>query len=95
MGCTRRQLLWEVKLPQALPEIMLGLNQTILFGLGMLVIAALVGTTGLGQQIYIALGKGDGGRGIVAGISMALIAMVADRIIQAWSAKKKAALGLG
>jgi len=94
MGCSRGQIMWQVKLPLALPEIMLGLNQTIMFGLAMLVIAALVGTTGLGQQVYIALSKADPGLGLVAGLSMALIAMIADRIIQAWSTQKKAALGL-
>ena len=50
-GCTRRQLLWRVKLPIAMPVMMLGLNQTIMFGIAMLVIAALVGTNGLGQQV--------------------------------------------
>ena len=94
IGCTKRQLLWQVKLPLALPEIMLGLNQTIMYGLAMLVIAALVGTKGLGQLVYIALGQADAGVGIVAGLGMAIIAMVADRIIQAWSAQRKAALGL-
>ena len=94
IGCTRRQLLWQVKLPLAIPEIMLGLNQTIMFGLAMLVITALVGTKGLGQAIYIALGAADSGKGLVAGLGMALIAMITDRIIQSWSASKKAALGL-
>jgi glycine betaine/proline transport system permease protein len=94
MGCTRAQILWQVKLPLALPEIMLGLNQTIMFGLAMLVIAALVGTKGLGQQVYIALGKANTGMGLVAGFGMAMIAMIADRITQAWSARRKAALGL-
>jgi glycine betaine/proline transport system permease protein len=93
-GCTRRQILFQVQLPLALPEIMLGLNQTIMFGLAMLVIAALVGTKGLGQGVYIALGAGNVGNGFVAGLSMALIAMIADRITQAWSARKKAELGL-
>ena len=95
MGSTKRQILWQVQLPLALPEIMLGLNQTIMYGLAMLVIAALVGTKGLGQLVYIALGKADTGVGLVAGLGMALIAMIADRIIQAWSAQKKAALGVG
>ena len=94
VGCTRSQLLWQVKLPLAIPEIMLGLNQTIMFGLAMLVIAALVGTRGLGQQIYVALNAGDTGKGIVAGLGIALIAIIIDRITQAWSARKKAALGL-
>lgn len=94
MGCTKRQMFWQIKLPLALPEIALGLNQTIMFALAMLVIAALVGTRGLGQEIYAALGRADAGAGMVAGLAMALIAMVADRICQSWSAKKKAELGM-
>jgi len=95
MGVSRRQMLFQVKLPLALPVIMLGLNQTIMYGLAMLVIAALVGTKGLGQQVFLALGKADMGMGLVAGLSIALVAMVSDRILQAWSAKRREALGLG
>src|SRR5690606_21088560 len=56
-GCTRGQLLRKVQLPLALPEIMLGVNQTIMMALSMLVITALVGTRELGQEVYIALTK--------------------------------------
>lgn len=94
MGCTRRQLLWQVKLPLAMPVVMLGLNQTIMFGISMLVIAALVGTSDLGQRVYIGLGNGDFGVGMVAGIGMAIIAMIADRMTQAWSRRQQAALQL-
>ena len=94
MGCTRRQLLWEVKMPLAVPEIMLGLNQTVMFALAMLVITALVGSKGLGQSVYIALSAADAGKGLVAGLGMALIAIIADRIIQSWSKTRKEALGL-
>ena len=94
IGCTGRQMLWQVKLPLAVPEIMLGLNQTIMFGLAMLVIAALVGTKGLGQQTYVALTAGNTGKGVVAGLGIAFIAIITDRMIQAWSARRKAALGL-
>jgi len=87
MGCTRWQLLWRVKIPLALPEMMLGLNQTIMFGISMLVIAALVGTSGLGQQVYIGLGDGDFGVGMTAGLGMAIIAIIADRLTAAWSKK--------
>ncbi len=83
-GCTPSQIFWQIKLKLALPQILVGVNQTTLFGLNMLVIAALVGTTGLGQQIYLALSKVDAGAGIVAGIGMALIAMSADRMMQAY-----------
>ncbi|MEM7207336.1 MAG: ABC transporter permease subunit [Pseudomonadota bacterium] len=94
IGCTRWQMLWRVKLPLALPVMMLGLNQTIMFGIAMLVIAALVGTNGLGQRVYIGLGDGDFGVGMVAGIGMAIIAMIADRLTQAWSKKRQVELGI-
>jgi glycine betaine/proline transport system permease protein len=94
-GCTRRQILWKVQLPLALPEIMLGVNQTIMFALSMLVITALVGTRDLGQEVYIALTKADTGRGIVAGLCVAFIAITADRLIGAWARRRKQQLGLG
>ena len=93
-GCTRGQLLWRVKLPLAMPVIMLGLNQTIMFAIAMLVIAALVGTNGLGQQVYIGLGDGDFGVGMVAGIGMAFIAMIADRMTQGLSRAREERFGL-
>jgi glycine betaine/proline transport system permease protein len=93
-GCTRRQILWRVQLPIALPEIMLGINQTIMMALAMLVITALVGTRDLGQEVYIALTKADTGRGIVAGVCVAFIAIIADRLISAWANRKKRELGL-
>jgi glycine betaine/proline transport system permease protein len=93
-GCTRRQILWKIKLPLALPEIMLGINQTIMLALSMLVITALVGTRDLGQEVYIALTKADTGRGIVAGLSVAFIAIVADRLIAAGSGRMRRRLGL-
>ena len=92
-GCTKSQLLWQVKIPLALPVMMLGLNQTIMYGIAMLVIAALVGTNGLGQTVYIGLSDGDFGVGIIAGIGMAIIAIIADRMTQAWSRKRQAELG--
>ena len=94
MGCTERQILWKVKLPLAIPEIMVGLNQVVMFALAMLVIAALVGTKGLGQWVYDSLTNARFGQGVIAGGSMALMAMIADRIIQAWAASKKRNLGL-
>ncbi len=90
MGCTPRQLLWQVKLPLAMPVIMLGLNQTIMAALSMLAIAAMVGTRDLGQQVYIALGKADAGLGLIAGLAISLVAMIADRIIRAWCERRRA-----
>jgi len=94
MGTTGWQSLIQVKLPLALPVIMLGINQTIMYGIAMLVITALVGTSDLGQRVYIGLGDGDFGGGIVAGLGMAIIAIIADRLIQAWSRKRQEAFGL-
>ena len=63
MGATKWQLLWRVKIPLALPVMMLGLNQTIMYAIAMLVIAALVGTNGLEQIVYIGLSDGNFGIG--------------------------------
>jgi glycine betaine/proline transport system permease protein len=90
IGCTPSQLLLQVKLPMALPVVMLGLNQTIMAALSMLAIAAMVGTRELGQQVYIALGKADAGLGFVAGLSIALLAMISDRIIRGWCSRRQA-----
>ncbi len=95
MGATKRQLLWQVKIPLALPVMLLGLNQTIMYAIAMLVIAALVGTNGLEQIVYIGLSDGDFGVGIIAGLGMAIIAIIADRMTQGWSKKRQAELGLG
>ncbi len=83
MGATPAQTLFHAKLPLALPVVMLGLNQTIMAALSMLAIAALVGTRDLGQQVYVALGKADAGMGLIAGLSIAFLAILADRLIHA------------
>ncbi|MCP4046845.1 MAG: ABC transporter permease subunit [Gammaproteobacteria bacterium] len=93
-GCTRWQLLSRIRLPLALPEILLGLNQTIMLALSMLVITALVGTRDLGQEVYIALTKADIGRGIVAGLAIAFIAIILDRIISASARNARIRYGL-
>jgi glycine betaine/proline transport system permease protein len=81
-GCTPGQLLTKIRLPLATPIILLGINQTVMLALSMLVITALVGTRDLGQEVYVALTKADTGRGLVAGLCVAAIAIIADRLIQ-------------
>lgn len=95
LGTTRAQMLFLVKMPLALPNIMLGLNQSIMYGIAMLVIAALVGTTGLGQEVYVGLSAGNFGQGFVAGVGMAIIAITADRFSQAWQRNHQNQLGDG
>jgi glycine betaine/proline transport system permease protein len=92
-GCTPRQTFFRVQLPLALPEIMLGINQTILMALAMIIICAMIGTRDLGQEVFIALSKADAGRGIVAGLAIAFIGIIADRLFGAWTAKARARLG--
>ena len=94
MGTTAMQRLTKVRLPLAVPEIMLGLNQTIMLAISMLVITALVGTRDLGQEVYIALTKADVGRGIVAGLGIAMLAMIADRMMTASATRMRRRLGL-
>ena len=95
MGCTPWQILTRIRLRLALPEILLGLNQTIMFALSMLVITALVGTRDLGQDVYIALTKANPGDGLVAGLGIAFIAIIADRLLSASARHARARLGLG
>jgi len=92
-GCTSWQVLRKVQMPIALPEILLGVNQTILMALSMVVIAALVGTRGLEQEILISLSKVNAGQGLTAGLCIAALAMVSDRLIVAWAARRRQAFG--
>ena len=93
-GCTPLQRLWKVELPIALPEIMLGVNQTIMMALAMTAITALIGSRDLGQEIYRALPTADTGRGLLAGLSIAAIGIIADRLIGAWASRRKRELGI-
>lgn len=81
-GASPRQLLSRVELPLATPSIMAGVNQVVMMSLSMAVIAALIGAGGLGFVVVDALGQSEVGRGMLAGIAIALIAMVIDRIVQ-------------
>jgi glycine betaine/proline transport system permease protein len=93
-GCTRWQLFRRVQLPVAMPEIMLGINQTILLSLSMIIICAMVGTRDLGQEVFKALSKADAGRGIVAGLVIAFIGIIADRLITAWVQRMRQRRGM-
>ena len=93
-GATKRQRLWKVELPIALPEIMLGVNQTIMMALAMVAITALIGSRDLGQEIYKALPGADTGRGLLAGLGIAFIGITGDRLIGAWAKRRKRQLGM-
>ena len=86
-GATRRQLLWKVELPHALPTIMAGLTQCIMLSLSMVVIAALVGADGLGKPVVRALGQVKIEMGIEAGLAIVIVAILLDRICRHPGAK--------
>ncbi len=79
-GSTRRQSLFKVQLPMAMPSIMTGVNQTIMMALGIVVIASLLGAGGLGQEVLDGLTKRSTGRALAAGLAIVAIAMVLDRV---------------
>ena len=79
-GATKRQLLWKVELPHALPTIMAGLTQCIMLSLSMVVIAALVGADGLGKPVVRALNTVNIARGFEAGLAIVIVAILLDRI---------------
>ena len=81
-GATPAQLLLKVELPLALPSIMAGINQTIMMSLSMVVVAALIGAGGLGYDVLFSLQHVEPGRGILAGVAIALCAMMIDRVVQ-------------
>ncbi|MDJ0644323.1 MAG: proline/glycine betaine ABC transporter permease [Erythrobacter sp.] len=81
-GANPRQLLTKVELPLALASIMAGVNQVVMMSLSMAVVAALIGAGGLGFIVVEALQNTETGRGILAGIAIALIAMMIDRVVQ-------------
>jgi glycine betaine/proline transport system permease protein len=86
-GCTPLQTFRFVRFPAALPTLLLGVNQTVMMALSMLVIAALVGTRELGQEVYTALSRGETGPGIVAGLCVACIALIADALLKSAAAR--------
>lgn len=79
-GASRRQLLWKVELPHALPTIMAGLTQCIMLSLSMVVIAALVGADGLGKPVVRALNTVNIARGFEAGLAIVILAILLDRV---------------
>lgn len=87
-GSTSWQTLFKVQLPLAMPSIMLGINQTIMMVLAMVIIAGLVGGGGLGFEVVDGLSQNELGQGVEAGLAIVLLAIVLDRITQGIAAKQ-------
>ncbi len=85
-GATSRQILFEVQLPLAFPSIMVGVNQTTMMALAMVVIASMIGAKGLGMEVLLSINRIEVGRGFEAGLSIVLLAILIDRITHALAA---------
>lgn len=82
-GSTKIQTLIKVQIPQAIPTIMTGVNQTIMMAMSMVVTCALIGANGLGMEILLATNRVDMGKSLFPGICIVIVAIILDRLTQA------------
>ena len=88
-GVSRMQRWLKIEIPLAFPHIMLGVNQTVIFALFMVIIGAFIGTEDLGQYIIKALSDKQGiGNGLLLGLCVAAIGLTVDHIIQTWAVQR-------
>lgn len=90
-GCTPWQLLCKVQIPNALPSIMAGVNQTIMMALSMVIIASMVGAGGLGNDVLASIQRLDIGLGFESGLAVVLLAIVLDRVTESFGAQAASA----
>ena len=88
-GSTKRQALFKVQIPQALPTIMTGVNQTLMMAMAMVVTTSMIGARGLGMEVLNAVNRIEIGRGLVAGSCVVILAIILDRVTQGWFSGKK------
>ncbi|MGP4061237.1 ABC transporter permease [Halobacillus sp. H74] len=86
-GSTKKQLLFKVQLPMAVPTIMAGVNQTIMLALSMAVIASMIGAPGLGSTVLSGISTVNVGLGLTGGLGIVVLAIVLDRITQGFGQK--------
>ena len=89
-GASRMKILTSVQFPLALPSVMQGINQTMMMALAMVVIASMIGARGIGETVLIGLQRADPGMGLVGGIGIVILAIIFDRISQAFGARLQA-----
>ncbi|MDD4363612.1 MAG: proline/glycine betaine ABC transporter permease [Atribacterota bacterium] len=88
-GSNPWQILTKIELPQAFPTIMMGINQTTMMAMAMVVISSMIGARGLGLNVLQAINRIDIGMGFEAGISIVFLAITIDRITQGIANKYK------
>ncbi|PRX33002.1 glycine betaine/proline transport system permease protein [Paraburkholderia sp. BL18I3N2] len=86
-GSTDSQLLWKIQLPNALPSIMAGINQTIMMALSMVVVASMIGAGGLGEYVLSGIQRLDIGIGFEGGLGVVLLAIILDRLTESFGVK--------
>ncbi|MBW1803715.1 MAG: proline/glycine betaine ABC transporter permease [Deltaproteobacteria bacterium] len=91
-GASSRQILFDVQLPLAVPSILVGINQTTMMALAMVVIASMIGARGLGLEVLLAINRIEVGRGFEAGISIVFLAIIIDRITHALASRQESSL---
>ncbi len=93
-GTTPRQRLFGVQIPLAMPTILAGVNQTTMMALAMVVIASMIGAGGLGYQVLQGIGRLEVSRGLFAGLGIVVLAIIFDRVSQAFGKQLQARIGL-
>lgn len=93
-GTNPRQRLFGVQIPLALPTILAGINQTTMMALSMVVIASMIGAGGLGYQVLQGIGRLEVSRGLFAGLGIVALAIIFDRITQAFGRQLQARIGM-
>lgn len=88
-GSTWWQILWKVEIPQAAPTIMAGVNQTFMMAMSMVVTCSMIGARGLGHEVLVAVQRMEIGRGMIAGLSVVILAVILDRMTQQHGKKDK------
>ncbi|MBW2028173.1 MAG: proline/glycine betaine ABC transporter permease [Deltaproteobacteria bacterium] len=88
-GSDSWQVLFNVQIPLARPSIMVGINQTTMMALAMVVIASMIGARGLGMEVLLAINRIEVGRGFEAGLSIVILAIIIDRLTHALAERQK------
>jgi len=86
-GANRWQMLTGVQIPLAMPSIMQGINQTMMMALAMVVIASMIGARGVGETVLLGLQRNDPGQGLIGGLAIVVLAIILDRISQAFGSR--------
>ncbi|WP_272011556.1 ABC transporter permease [Roseovarius sp. ZX-A-9] len=87
-GTGKLRQLMQVQFPLAMPNVMAGINQCTMMALGMVVIASMIGARGLGEQVLVGIQRLDVGKGVVGGIGIVALAIIFDRITQAYGKRQ-------